>query len=70
MPPEPESDTLTADSVALQIIQENQDLARQYASGDLTVFSALQEKAVSLAAGRLDEQTVRDTLQRKLGASI
>ncbi len=70
MPPEPDSDTLTAESVALQTIEENQDLARQYATGDLTVFSTLQEKAIKLAAGRLDEQAVRDTLQRKLGASI
>ncbi len=70
MPPEPDSDTLTAESVALQTIEENQELAKDYASGDLAVFSELQEKAVKLAAGRLDEQTVRDTLQRKLGASI
>ena len=70
MPPEPESDTLTAESVALQTIEENQDLARKYATGDLTVFSELQEKAIRLAAGRLNEGTVRDTLQRKLGASI
>ncbi len=69
MPPEPESDTLTAESVALQVITENEDLARKYASGDLAVFSVLQEKAVKLAAGRLNEQTVRDTLMRKLGAS-
>ena len=69
MPPESDSDTLTAESVAVQTIEENQELAKQYASGDLTVFSVLQEKAVKLAAGRLDEQTVRDTLMRKLGAS-
>ncbi len=69
MPPESDSDTLTAESVAIQVIQENQELARKYATGDLTVFGALQEKAVKLAAGRLNEQTVRDTLMRKLGAS-
>ena len=70
MPPESDSDILTAESVALQVIEGNQELAKQYASGDLAVFSALQEKAVELAAGRLNEQTVRDTLMRKLGASI
>ena len=70
MPPESDSDTLTAESVALQTIEENQEIAKQYASGDMTVFSVLQEKAVKLAAGRLNEQTVRDTLMRKLGASI
>lgn len=70
MASEHHSDTLTAESVAVQTIQENQDLANKYAAGDLTVFSVLQEKAVKLAAGRLDEQSVRDTLQRKLGASI
>ena len=69
MPPESDSDTLTAESVALQTIEENQELAKQYASGDLAVFSVLQEKAVQLAAGHLNEQTVRDTLMRKLGAS-
>ncbi len=69
MPPESDSDTLTAESVAIQIIQENQELAKKYATGDLPVLSVLQEKAVKLAAGRLDEQVVRDTLMRKLGAS-
>ena len=70
MPPEPDSDTLTAESVAMQVIQENESLARKYATGDLPVFGVLQEKAVKLAAGRLNEQTVKDTLMRKLGASI
>ena len=69
MPPESDSDTLTAESVAVQVIEENQELAKKYASGDMAVLSILQEKAAKLAAGRLNEQTVKDTLMRKLGAS-
>ena len=69
MPPESDSDTLTAETVALQVIQENQELARKYAAGDMTVLGTLEEKAAKLAAGRISEQTVKDTLVRKLGAS-
>ena len=69
VPPEPESDTITADSIAMQIITDNQDLARQFATGDLTVLGTLQDKALALAAGRLNEHDVKDTLERKLGAS-
>ena len=61
---------MTPESVALQVITENQELARQFATGDLTVLGQLQDKALALAAGRLDEHQVRDTLERKLGASI
>ncbi len=69
VPPEPESDTITADSIAMQVIKDNQDLARQFATGDLTVLGTLQDKALALAAGRLNEHDVKDTLERKLGAS-
>ncbi len=70
MPPEPESDTITADSIATQVITENADLAKQFATGDLTVLGQLQDKALALAAGRLNEHEVKDTLERRLGASI
>ena len=70
MPPETDSDTLTPESIATQIIQENQGLAREYAAGDMAALSLLQDKALALVAGRLSEQDVRDTLMRKLGASI
>ena len=70
VPSEPESDTITAESIAVQVITDNQDLARQFATGDLTVLGILQDKALALAAGRLNEHDVRDTLERKLGASI
>ena len=69
MPSEPESDTLTADSVAMQVIQENADLAGKYAAGDMTVLPALQEKALGIARGRLQPQELENTLVRKLGAS-
>ena len=69
VPPESESDTITPESIAVQIITENQDLARQFAAGDLTVLGVLQDKALALAAGRLNEHDVKDTLERKLGAS-
>ncbi len=69
VPPEPESDTITADSIAMQVITDHQDLARQFAAGDLTVLGTLQDKALALAAGRLNEHDVKDTLERKLGAS-
>lgn len=70
VPSEPESDTLTAESIAVQVIQENADLAQKYAAGDMTVLSALQEKALGIAAGRVKPQELQNTLVRKLGASI
>lgn len=69
MPPETNSDTLTAEALAMQVIEENSELAKQYAGGDLGALSVLQGKAVKLAAGRVNEQTLKDTLMRKLGAS-
>ena len=70
VPPETESDTITPESIAIQVVQENVELAQRYAGGDMSALSPLQDKALALAAGRLDEQAVVDTLQRKLGASI
>ena len=70
MPPETESDTVTAEALAVQVIEQNTELARSYAGGDLGALSVLQDKAVQLAAGRVNEQTLNDTLMRKLGASI
>ena len=69
MPPEPHSDTVTAESLALQVINENQELANQYAAGDITVLDSLMERAARLAAGRVSEHEMKDTLVRKLGAS-
>ena len=70
MPPETDSDTVTPEALAVQVIEENTELARDYAGGDLGALSLLQDKAVQLAAGRVNEQTLKDTLMRKLGASI
>ena len=70
MPPDTDSDTLTSEALAMQVIEENTELAKQYAGGDLGALSMLQDKAVKLAAGRVNEQTLQDTLMRKLGASI
>ncbi len=70
MPPETQSDTLTPESIAIQVLEENLELSKQYASGDIAVLSTLEAKALALAAGRVDAQAVRDTLMRKLGASI
>lgn len=69
MPSESESDTLTAEAVAVQVIQENADLAGKYAAGDMTVLPALQEKALKIAGGRLKASELENTLVRKLGAS-
>ena len=69
VPPESESDTLTAEAVAVQVIQENTDLAGKYAAGDMTVLAALQEKALKIAGGRLDSTELENTLLRKLGAN-
>ena len=69
MPPETDSDTVTSEALAVQVIEENTELAKQYAGGDLGVLSILQDKALQLAAGRVNEQTLKDTLMRKLGAS-
>ena len=70
VPTEPESDILTADSIALQVIQNHADLAEKYAAGDMTVLPALREKALEIAAGRVPPQELENTLVRKLGASI
>jgi Asp-tRNA(Asn)/Glu-tRNA(Gln) amidotransferase B subunit len=64
------SDTVTAESVATQVIKENPELARQYSTGDLTALSSLQEKAVGLSAGRVDAHELHDTLTRKLSGSL
>ena len=70
VPPEHQSDTLTPESIATEVLHENIELAKQYAGGDMTVLSVLQAKALALAAGRVNEHEVKDTLMRKLGASI
>ena len=70
MPPEADSDTVTPEALAMQVIKENTELAESYAGGDLGALSVLQDKAVQLAAGRVNEQSLKDTLMRKLGASI
>ena len=70
VPPETNSDTITPDALVTQVIEQNTELAKSYAGGDLGALSVLQDKAVKLAAGRVNEQTLQDTLMRKLGASI
>ena len=70
MPPEPNSDTVNPESIAIQVLEENSDLARKYAGGDMAVLSTLQAKAIALAAGRFSDHEVQNTLMRKLGASI
>lgn len=70
VPPETHSDTANPESIAIQVLEENSDLAKKYASGDMAVLSALQAKAIALAAGRFSDQEVQNTLMRKLGASI
>jgi hypothetical protein len=67
---ESESDTMTPESVAIQVITENPELTRQYSKGDLAVLSLLQAKALELSAGRVSEAALRETLMRKLGASV
>ena len=61
---------MTAESLAIQIIEENQDLAQKYAGGDFSVLGTLEEKATQLAAGRVNADEMKNTLVRKLGASI
>ena len=70
VPPETNSDTVTPEALAVQVIEQNAELAKSYAGGDLGALSVLQDKAVKLAAGRVNEQALKDTLMRKLGASI
>ncbi len=67
--PETESDTVTPDALAIQVVEENQELAAAYAGGDVTALSALQERALKLGAGRVSEHALKDSLMRKLGAS-
>ena len=66
---ESESDTLTPEALAIQVITENPELTKKYSTGDLGVLSVLQAKAAQLSGGRVNEAALRDTLMRKLGAS-
>ncbi len=68
--PESESDTMTPESIAIQVITENQELTKKYAGGDMAVLSILQAKALELAAGRVNEAALKDTVMRKLGAGV
>jgi Asp-tRNA(Asn)/Glu-tRNA(Gln) amidotransferase B subunit len=70
VPSQPESDALTAEALAVQVIEENPDTVKKYSGGDMAALSALQTKAAELAAGRIPEQELKNTLMRKLGASI
>ncbi len=70
MQPEVESNTLTAEALAIQVLSENEDLAKKYAGGDLAALELLQEKARRLSSGRAPEEAVREVLLRKLGAGI
>ena len=69
MPPEPDSDILTPEALAIQIIDQHPELAKKYAGGDMSALGTLEEKALALGAGRLSEQEIKETLMRKLGAS-
>jgi hypothetical protein len=70
MQPEVESNTLTAEALAIQILSENEALAKKYACGDLAAMELLQEKARRLSSGRLNEESVKAVLLSKLGAGI
>jgi hypothetical protein len=65
-----ESETMTPESIAIQVITENPELTQKYAQGDLAVLTVLEAKALDLAKGRVREHVLRDTLLRKLGASV
>ncbi len=65
-----DSETLTPESIAVQTIQDHPDLVKKYAAGDLSVLGTLQERAQKLAAGRVSEKEVKETLLRKLGAGL
>lgn len=68
VPPEPESEIMTPESLAIQIIQENQELVTKYGGGDATALGILEEKILRLGAGRVNEGSLKDTLVRKLGS--
>lgn len=70
VPPENQSDTLTPESIAVQVMEEHPNLMKRYAGGDLEALTILQQEASKLAAGRVDEKTLSSTIMRKLGASI
>jgi hypothetical protein len=67
---ENESDTMTPESIAIQVITENAELTQKYSQGDLAVLTVLEAKALELAQGRVSEQVLRETLLRKLGAGV
>ncbi len=69
MPPELNSDAVTPEALVIQVLQENQDLATQFAGGDPAALNALEQKVVQLGAGRLSEHELKDTLMRTLGGS-
>ena len=68
VPPEPQSDIITPESLAIQIIEENQDLVTSYGGGDAEALGVLEAKILRLGAGRVNEQSLKDTLVRKLGS--
>ena len=68
--PESESDTLTPEALAVQVITENPELAKKYALGDMAVLALLEAKALHLASGRVNEAAMKETLMRKLGAGV
>lgn len=70
MTPETQSQTLTPESIAVQVMEEHPRLLERYAGGDLAALTLLEQEATKLAAGRVDEKTLADTILRKLGASI
>ena len=70
MTPETQSETLTPESIAVQVMEEHPHLLKRYSGGDLAALPLLQQEAAKLAAGRIDEKTLADTILRKLGASI
>ena len=69
MPPELNSDAVTPESLVMQVIQENQELVSQFATGDNAALNALEQKVVQLGAGRLNDHELKDTLMRTLGGS-
>jgi hypothetical protein len=61
---------MTPESVAIQAITQNPELVRKYGAGDIAILSLLQAKALELSGGHISEAVLKDTLMRKLGASV
>ncbi len=66
--PDPtENQTVSAESLVVQAMQEVPDAVERHVRGDTSAFAQVQERAVALAKGQLNEAELRNALASKFG---